>query len=595
MRYFFITLLLALTSAAAVATVRMNSLPVQVVQPDGTVLTVIGRGDEHSHYFTTTDGVLLFHRGSEFYVARIEADGSLRPTLLLAHNPAQRTAEERQMAGAQQRHRFYSARRTGWRGVPLIDDYNAGRPLLTATGSPRILVVLAEFADVKFIDDDPIPVFDQYFNYDKIDDEIGNGTARRNFGSVGKYYRDMSFGQFDPQFDVVAKVTLDQPLRYYGQDSEHHVDSAFRFRFIPEVCQKAAAQGVDFAHYDGDGDGYVDLLYIIYAGYAQSWAGNSTDCIWPKTGTYSTGPFNGKRVRLYSVNSELNAYPGAFADGKRINGVGLACHEFGHCLGLPDIYPTSEEARDLGNPAMEYWDLMDAGEYVQNGYYPTELTAWEREALGWMQIETLRQSGHYELPPISEDERRAFRIYNDDDPTRNEYLLLQNIKDTLWNRRQQGHGMMVMHVDFDPEAFALDSNAVNNEVGHSRFTYIPADGEYISQYLVDETTVTTAQYRESHWGDPYPGDAAVTYIDGFDMYTGRMEKQLANITEAADGTISFDFTAPQLPTAIRQASPPDGPACVCSPTGIRQTRRDALPRGVYLVPHNGSYRKALIP
>ena len=127
-----------------------------------------------------------------------------------------------------------------------------------------------------------------------------------------------------------------------------------------------------------------------------------------------------------------------------------------------------------------------------------------------MEITTLRKSGHYELPPISEEQRTAYRILNDNDPTRQEYILLQNVQDTLWNRRQQGHGMLIMHVDYDQAAFSLDDNAVNNEVGHPRFTYIPADGEYISQYAVDDEVTTTAYYRESHWGDPYPGTSEVT-------------------------------------------------------------------------------------
>lgn len=602
MRHFLLSLVMMLTAVSSTATVKLSPMPARVVQSDGTVLTVIGRGDEHSHYFITTDGMLLCHRGNDFFVARVEADGRLTATTQLAHEAALRTAEERRLANLQQRQRFYNTRRQSPRKAPLVDEYNAGRPLIAPLGKPRIPVILAEFSDVKFIDDDPIPVFHQYFNYDKIDTEIGNGTARRNFGSVAKYYRDMSFGLFDPQFEVVAKVTLDESLHYYGQDSKNHVDSLFRKRFLPDVCQKAFEQGVDFSQYDSDNDGYAELVYIVFAGYAQSWAGNSTDCIWPKTGLSESGPYGTTKVLHYSVNSELNAYPGAFSDGKRINGVGLACHEFAHCLGLPDIYPTDSEARNAGNQAMEYWDLMDAGEYVQNGYYPTELTCWERETLGWMQIETLSESGHYELPPISDKSRKAFRIPNDADPTGCEYLLLQTIKDTLWNRRQQGHGMMVMHVDFQPEVFALDSNAVNNEMGHSRFTYIPADGEYISQYLVDEVNITTEQYRANHWGDPYPGEQNVTAIEGFDMYTGRMDKQIANITEAADGTIAFDLTVPPIPTAITESfandaftHPSDTQPAIFTLSGTRWPNGKHLPPGLYLVGHKGSMHKMRIP
>lgn len=567
MKKILLVLSALLMASVVSATIKMNSTPVQVTQSDGTQLTVIGYGDDKFHYFTTTDGMLLVHEGNNFYVAAVTPYGQLKATRQLAHEKTRRSTQEQRLCKEQNRELFFNHSAIQRRRTPGVNDFNPEYPLFPCKGEHKVLVLLVEFQDQKFMDEEPIPVFLQYFNADKIDRNLGNGTARRNFGSVGKYYRDMSFGQFNPKFDVYGPITLSQPMAYYGADvnigteeePDVRVDYYCKSRLIPEACRSAEAQGVDFSQYDEDGDGYVDLLYILYSGYAQSWAGNSTNCIWPKTGTYESGPYNGKTVRLFSMNSELNAFPGAFNEEVRINGVGLACHEFAHCLGLPDIYPTSTEARNAYNPAMEYWDLMDAGEYVQNGYYPTELTAWEREALGWMEITTLRKSGHYELPPISEEQRMAYRILNDNDPTRQEYILLQNVQDTLWNRRQQGHGMLIMHVDYDQAAFSLDDNAVNNEVGHPRFTYIPADGEYISQYAVDDEVTTTAYYRESHWGDPYPGTSEVTEIPSFEMYTGIMNKQISGITETVINPespnvfmVSFDFQTPELPTGINE-------------------------------------------
>ena len=66
--------------------------PITVTQNDGTQLTVMAYGDEDYHWFTTSDDVLLAHVGSDFFVARIEADGSLAATTQLAHEPALRSA-----------------------------------------------------------------------------------------------------------------------------------------------------------------------------------------------------------------------------------------------------------------------------------------------------------------------------------------------------------------------------------------------------------------------------------------------------------------------------------------------------------------------
>ncbi len=603
------TFLAALLLAVSIkATVKMNSTPVQVTQRDGTQLTVIGYGDEHDHYFTTTDGVLLVHQGNDFYVAQVTKEGRLKATSQLAHEKAMRSPFEQQLAMAQDHQLFAQSFTSGQRRSPLVRDINPTYRLFPCSGSPKALVLLAQFQDKHFIDDDPVPVFDQYFNADKIDQNLGNGTARRNYGGVRKYYHDMSFGQFNPQFDVYGTFTLSQPMAYYGADvnigteeePDVRVDYNFKQRLIPELCQLAASQGVDFSQYDGDGDGYVDLLYILYADYAQSWARNSTNCLWPKSGLYECGPYNGCKVCLYSINSELNAFPGAFDGELRINGIGLSCHEFGHCLGLPDIYPTANAARRAYNPSMEYWDLMDAGEYVQNGYYPTEFTAWEREALGWMEIETLNESGHYTLPRISEESRKAYRIPNPDDQTGNEYILLQNIQDTLWNRRQLGHGMLVMHVDFDSIAFSLEGdpenkipgNTLNNTIGHPRFTFIPADGEYISQYAVDDVNITTAQHRASHGGDPYPGTSGVTDIYGFNMYTGTMHKHIRNITETDKGIIEFDFLANPDPTGIQTTPSHNRKGKAFSLSGIAIGNQTSW-RGVLIVRDGDTFRKVL--
>lgn len=93
---------------------------------------------------------------------------------------------------------------------------------------------------------------------------------------------------------------------------------------ISEACAQAAADKVDFSKYDNNGDRFVDLVYIIYAGYSQSISGNSDDYIWPKSGTdnfykyNATGNkiapqeyliYNGCRICRYGLNNELNGSP----------------------------------------------------------------------------------------------------------------------------------------------------------------------------------------------------------------------------------------------------------------------------------------------
>lgn len=540
--------LIAVSMLVCIATwgVKVHPGPALITQSDGTEIMVYAYGDCDNHWYTTADGVLLYHEGYNYYVAKVDADGKLMPTKQLAHEQEARSAAEQKLVKAQDRKLFYNmTKQERARRVQKKEPIAPDNTLFFHTGSPRALVILAEFNDCVFKDDDPKSVFEQYLNADEISNNVGNGTVGRNYGSVKKYFSDMSYGTFTPQFDIYGPVRLSHNLKYYGEGNRDRMD-----RLIPEVCQLANEQ-IDFSQYDENNDGKVDLVYIICAGYSESWAQNSSDCIWPKSGSaanYSKsnfGVYDGKAVYRFGVHTELNAYPGAFSQPYRINGVGLFCHEFSHCMGLPDIYPTDDAAQNAFNPGMEYWDVMDGGEYVYNGYYPTEYTAWEREAMGWFAIDTLKttQKGNIALGNINNG-GKAYRIVNEKSDGGKEYLILQYIQKTGWNYRLPGQGMIVTHVDYDDYAFSLNSNSVNDTIGHSRLTVIPADGEYISSYDKAHKSI----YTQSMAGDPFPGTSNTTELLSIPWYTGEdVSKPLLNITENTSSTnsgVTFDYIVP---------------------------------------------------
>lgn len=546
-KLFLIALSLILSIAAW--GVKVNPGPVVVTQSDGTKITVYAYGDAENHWYTTSDGVLLFHEGYDFFIASIDSEGNLTPTKQLAHEPSARSASETQLVNSQNRKLFYE--KSGVRKAPRKEPVEDNNLLFFHTGSPKALVILAEFTDSVFKDADPKSVFEEYLNADVINNNVGNKTVGRNYGSVKKYFSDMSFGTFTPQFDIYGPVQLSHNLKYYGAGKDN------MSRLIPEVCELADAE-VDFTQYDENNDGYVDLVYIICAGYSQSWTQNSTDCIWPKSGGAFYGTFDGKNVYRFGVHTELNAYPGAFSQPYRINGIGLFCHEFSHCMGLPDIYPTTDAAQNALNPAMENWDLMDGGEYTYNGYYPTEYSAWEREALGWFTIDTLttNDKGSVQLKNINNG-GKAYRILNDQDNSGKEYVILQYIQNTGWNSKLPGtirvngssvqlpgHGMLVTHVDYDADAFSLRYNSVNNTTGHSRYTVVPADDEYISSYDANNKD----NYMTSMAGDLFPGTQNVTELLSIPFYTGDdTSKPIINIEETTSGSnagVTFDYIVP---------------------------------------------------
>jgi len=604
------TMLLAAATASAV---KMRPGQTTIKQSDGTTLTVKAYGDADFSYFTTTDGTLLYQQGFDFYVAEVADDGSLRPTAILAHEPRLRSKVETASANAQDRHLFYNsvgttATANKMRREPMAENST----LLPHTGSPRVPVILVEFSDSTFKVADPKSVFNKYLNAEQLFDKSVDTEMGNNYGSVKRYFTDMSFGTFTPQFDVYGPVQLGQPLKKYGAGYSSSEDMT---SLLTDACTAADAD-IDFSQYDANGDGYIDLVYVIYAGYSASITGNSTDCIHPKSGTLSIQTkFDGKRIMRYGVNNEINGTPADQAGGLLINGIGLFCHEFSHCMGLPDLYPSSGSvAERCINQNMDYWDLMDAGEYTYNGYRPTEYTAWERERFGWMTIDTLTAAADITLSSLSRG-GKAYRILNDNDNTGHEYYIVENVQKEGWNKSVLGHGMLVSHVDYDDNAFTVGGNRVNNTAGHPRMTIIAADGMFVPEYFTNTTIkessndtekginatlydkylgqeMTQAMYKAEQKGDPFPGTANVDKLTDDSspasawVYTGGyMGKPITNIVEDSEtGDVSFSFMGGL--TAIKEVETDKTTTDkqIYSIDGRRLgTDKNSLGKGIYII------------
>ena len=541
-----------------------------IKQADGTTITVRAYGDEDLSYFLASDGTLLYQEGTNFYIAGVKADGTLYSTGVLAHEPSMRTIKEISAIKAQNAKAFYNSMETQAkankvRREPMTPDNS----LLPSLGKHKIPVILVEFSDVEFSVENPKATFDKYLNGKELFNKETDPEMGQNYASVAKYFKDMSFGKFEPEFEVYGPVNLGKPLATYGAGYSSQENMGL---LLTNACT-AVDNEVDFTQYDSNDDGNIDLIYIIYAGFSQSIAGNSTDCIHPKSGYLSLAKsFDGMDVKRYGVNNELNGTPADQADGPIINGIGLFCHEFSHCMGLPDLYPKSGSiAEACINQNMDYWSLMDAGEYTGNGYRPTAYTAWERERLGWMEIGTLTGPSNVELKSLDEG-GTAFRIYNDKDETGHEYYIVENVQNNGWNKKLFGNGLMVTHVDYLSSQFSLGGCKVNNTEGHPRMHVMAADGMFVPEYFLGSTiedsyitflkehnadlvakyggqVFTIEDYKAEAAGDLFPGTSNATSLtdDSQPMkawtYNGEtMGKPITDITNDTEkGIVSFKF------------------------------------------------------
>ena len=455
--------MMAATMLFAIPAIRK---PFTITQSDGTTLTVMLRGDEHFHYYVNMAGQPLVQR----------PDGMYREATMFEVKNMHAGWEAKKREANNRRLRRAAKRRAK-------GDY---------TGEKRGLVVLVNFADKSLSTRGTRSAFNDMFNlkgYNKND----------HIGSVRDYFYEQSYGQLTIDFDVVGPYTVSKKMAYYGENDSEGND-VHPAEMVIEALRLADAD-VDYRNYDWDSDGEVDQVYVIYAGYGEA-MGVAANTIWPhewdlESGSdYSDGAgpiyLDDMKLNTYACGSELLG-----SSGTTLNTIGTAVHEFSHCLGLPDMYDTTSEG---GNFGLDSWSVMCAGSYngpEEWGEVPAAYTSYERMFAGWLTpVELDAPRIVSEMQPLSSTPE-AYIIYND--ARKNEYYLLENRQNEKFDSYLYGHGMLVLHVDYDEDAWY--ENTVNNDANHQRCTIIPADNQFMTGYYGGQTYATSTDLA----GDPYPG------------------------------------------------------------------------------------------
>ena len=454
MKRIILALVATMTCWSMMLAVPAKSVPFTHVQSDGSTVTLMMQGGELCHSMVTMDGLTVARddHGDYCYMA----GGSL--SNVLAHDKDNRGVEETAFIVAYRNQMTFGART---RRAPRRESEN-GNPQVPTIGSPRIPIILADYTDVHFIDDDPVATFQRQFN------EMDKSCLH--------YFQSQSRGRFSPRFDILGPVHLPQNRAYYGTNVYRYnteLDTQLG-TMIYDACM--GVEGVDFSDYDNDGDGFVDVVVVLYAGVGEAQASYTVpESVWPcqwdmqesyDWGCSVTGPFvlNGVTIDRYAVFNELE---GSSNYSTRIDGIGTFCHEFGHCLGLPDFYNTGYGS----SYGMSSWSIMDHGCYADNGYTPVGYTSYERHFMGWMDLIDPVENTQYMMAPLNSNSGTAVKVTND--ANSNEYYLLEYRTRTDWDAYLPAEGILIMHVDYDSAAWV--NNTPNNNAQHQRMTIIPAD------------------------------------------------------------------------------------------------------------------------
>lgn len=480
-------------------------------QPDGTTIEVRLTGDEFHHYWQDQAG----------NVVKCDSLGYWR---VVESQPTPATIKARRQASAMLQSRPKKA---------------VGAPNL----APQGLVILVNFKDTKFNASNTLVAMNDLMNSSSYTD---NGAT----GSVRQFFSDQSDRQYIPEFEVIGPVTLTNNVAHYGSNDASG-DDKLPGNMVVEACSIANANyGVDFTKYDNDNDGEVDFVYLIYAGKGEA-DGGADNTIWPHnwsldaayyynncTYAQSARRFDGKYINNYACSGELNGQSGART------GIGTIAHEFGHVIGLPDLYDINygQNYEDEATPGA--WHIMDGGSYNNDGKTPPNYTIYDKYFLGWKtptnpgataQTLTLQAAGTdgYNAYQITTSGNSLLAATN----TTTAYYI-ENRQQSGWDKYLPGHGLVIWKIRYSQSVW--EANGPNATPGTLRYAVVSASGA--------TTKIGTAS-------DPFPGTKKVT------RWEGVSSKPLLNITESG-GVITLTY----IDDAECHSVLTNGTACTITPS-----------------------------
>ena len=457
----YLTLLMVMLCAwSAVMAVPAKRGFQTYTQSDGSQITVQAMGDEFFHYFITQDGlpVNVTEQGDFHYMTASGVSG------VMAHNAMDRTSAElsfiedqrASMGEAQTMPARALARQASAR------PRKVGETQVPTMGSPRVPILVVQYTDKKMC-----------HTMEQFEDHYKNGNK-----SVYQYFVDQSKGQYTPQYDLYGIYDLPQKRAYYGGNQGDN-DSCV----ATMVCHAidAAGDDIDWSQYDNDGDGEADVCIVVYAGVGEAQASYTVpSSIWPCQWDLASGQYygdgdgpryrNGVTINRFAVFNEIN---GSRDNGTVMDGIGTFCHEFSHCLGLPDFYATN----NTGHYGMGNWSLMDNACYnggSVDGDTPIGYSAYEKNFMGWLDYITPVNNTHYTLPVSNMGSELDQAIQITSHLNQNEYYILENRRKQGWDQYIPDEGVLITH--FTYIASRWGDNSPNNQ-SIQLATVVPADNQ----------------------------------------------------------------------------------------------------------------------
>ena len=517
-------LFLMLWSATLFA-IPAKRTPTVVAQPDGTTFSIVGFGDERYNYAETLDGYVVI-QGSDayWYYATLSPEGRFVPSTFKAQGRS--LVPQNQTMMSIPRHlvesqKVIAEKMQAHQVEQHINENTLSKSIQglkqTQGTVKHVLILCVQFSDLTATESGA-----------SFQDMVNNDSWKSGVGGMSKYYKDVSYNAVSIQADYKDWITAAQPSSYYAYSNANygtHVQE-----LISQCIDAAEANGVDFSLYDNDGDGVVDGLFIVHAGKGAE-EGNQTQYIWShqnNLGSSYSRTYDGKTVSRYIIMPEK--YGSNHVD------IGVFCHEYGHMLGLPDLYDTNGSTNG-NSEGVGNWCLMAGGSWGGNGSTPerpSHMSAYCKELLGYTTPTVVASNQALSIPQV-ETNSFSYKIWMDENQS-DEYMLIENRQKSGFDLNLPGSGLLIYHIDKNLADIWAGSNSINVTNTHLGVKVYEADG--LEQLA--------GGVNRGNAGDPYPGSTGKTSLTSSTTPNSALWNSISSgveITDISASSASMTATA----------------------------------------------------
>lgn len=341
---------------------------------------------------------------------------------------------------------------------------------IVTTQSDKIIIICVDFGDKP--------------------SSISLGTiGYRFFGLTGNtfrnYYSEISSGKYIPEGIILGWYRMPQLYSYYRDDPSTS-ESDYGMGKYPHNSQRMYEDVLDIINndqnvthdtlnsIDTDNDGYINRVVIVHAGGEAAY--NAQKEIWAHTWEINPKTIKGKTFQIYAISSE---YLSHLSDTQRS---GIDVHEYGHVLGLPDLYDYNNRTNGVGS-----WSTMGFGSWGNNAITPVHFDCWCKKQLGWIDLIS-NKTGIVTISPIMTSQ--SSYVYTTSDPK--EYFMLENRYKTFFDTYIEGNGLLIWHI---------------NENDKYKNPYNYADCHTVTLDQADNRKDLENKVNIGDNGDPYPGSS----------------------------------------------------------------------------------------